>query len=420
MSYFSQIGIFGWDHLEPVILASILTNKAVLLMGDHGANKTEGCGAISAAVFGASKFVPYDTSLVQADDLMGYINPAALSEGRMEYISTPDAIWDATSCLLDEINRCNPFNAAKFFEIVRSRTINGRKTALQFVWAAVNPPDQYNTAHMDRAQVSRFVVLQVPSLSELSVENRRKVLEPRTRTAPGSIQALMARAAAAKVPVTQAQKIENISIKLAEELVKSGVKFSARQLVDLRNLLVNMDRVALCFPELQVTEGSMSLAILGLIPEITGLVRGSPADKNAVISKINVIIKGFKFSDPIMMASTLKELVSAKSKDTHGWASTAVERIMTEEFPQADIESAWDALRSRTDVEKSLVDTIRRALATKKANLRLIQSGTFGSTFVEAVEPVLREALDSFGGGPRKKAAAKSDATGAKVKGKVK
>jgi MoxR-like ATPase len=216
MSYFSKLGIIGWDTIEPIILGAILSNKSVLLVGSHGANKTDGCQRISKAVYGEeSKFVPYDTSLVNADDLLGFLHPAKLAKGEMDYISTPDSIWDATSCLLDEINRCNPYNAAKFFEIVRSRTINGRETALEFVWAACNPPSKYNTAHMDAAQVSRFIVLEVPTFGEMSVADRRKVLSMSGDGSPGLLKPLIDAARTAKVSKAQEKAIHEKTMKLA-------------------------------------------------------------------------------------------------------------------------------------------------------------------------------------------------------------
>ena len=34
------LGIVGWDHLEPVILAALATESPLLLVGSHGSAKT--------------------------------------------------------------------------------------------------------------------------------------------------------------------------------------------------------------------------------------------------------------------------------------------------------------------------------------------------------------------------------------------
>ena len=47
---FNQINIYGWDDIEPLILAALVSELPVLLIGDIGSNKTEGAEAISRAM----------------------------------------------------------------------------------------------------------------------------------------------------------------------------------------------------------------------------------------------------------------------------------------------------------------------------------------------------------------------------------
>ena len=48
--YFDDLGIYGWDGIEPLILSAILSDLSVLLIGDIGTNKTEGAKTIAEAV----------------------------------------------------------------------------------------------------------------------------------------------------------------------------------------------------------------------------------------------------------------------------------------------------------------------------------------------------------------------------------
>jgi MoxR-like ATPase len=395
MGYFSKLGIIGWDRIEPIILGAILSNKSVLLKGAHGSNKTEGCKVISEAVFGeGTKFVPYDTSLVNADDLLGFLHPGKLAQGKMEFISTPDSIWDATSCLLDEINRCNPYNAAKFFEIVRSRTINGRKTALEFVWAACNPPDKYNTAHMDAAQVSRFVVLTVPTFSDLSVAQRRKLMGLNGDRTVGSLKPLIDAARKAKVSKAQAKSIDEKTMKLSTTLNNKGVEFSGRQVRDLHALLMNMDRVSSTFEDLpEISEESLTDAIMGLVPESTGLIR-TTADATALRAEVVTIIKGFKLSDPILTASTVAELAKAQGKDMQGWAGVLTDMVMIEEDPKA-VAAGWEEITKRKDITPAIFDALRQSFAAKDAILTMTNKGKDTPT-VDAAN-VLAVSLKTFG-----------------------
>ncbi len=400
MGYFSKLGILGWDRIEPIILGAMLSNKSVLLKGAHGANKTEGCQRISEAVFGeGTKFVPYDTSLVNADDLLGFLHPGKLAEGDMEYISTPDSIWDATSCLLDEINRCNPYNAAKFFEIVRSRTINGRKTALEFVWAACNPPDKYNTAHMDAAQVSRFVVLTIPTFTDLNVVERRKLMTLTGDGSTGLLKPLMDAARTAEVSTFQEKAINDKTYKLATTLNSKGVEFSGRQVRDLHALLMSMDRISSTFEDLpEISEESMTDAIMGLVPECTGLIR-TQADATALRAEVVTIMKGFKLSDPILIATSVAELAKAKAKDVQGWAGALTEMLMAEEDSKA-VSDGWQEVQKRNDLHPAIFDALRQSFAAKDAILTMTKKGK-DTPVVDAME-TLATSLKTFGPPSRK------------------
>ena len=52
---FDELGIYGWDVVEPLVLAAIVADLPVLLIGDIGTNKTEGSKTIAQAVLGASQ-----------------------------------------------------------------------------------------------------------------------------------------------------------------------------------------------------------------------------------------------------------------------------------------------------------------------------------------------------------------------------
>lgn len=390
-SYFSDLGIIGWQDIEPIILGAILSNKSVLLNGMHGANKTEGCALISEAAFGeGTKFVPYDTSLVNADDLLGFLNPARLQAGEIEYISTPDSIWDATSCLLDEINRCNPYNAAKFFEIVRARTINGRKTDLQFVWAACNPPDKYNTAHMDPAQVSRFVVLNVPTYGELSKADQKKVMNLGERGAAGSLKPLLDQARVATIPAGQAKAIEAKVMKLAEVMNKAGIQFSGRQVRDLHTMFSNMDRISQVFEGLEINEQILCTAVMGLVPEATGLIR-TTIDKSKVEAEIATILHGFKLSDPVLTAANVAELCKAKIKDGAGLAAAIADMLHAEDDPKM-IETAWQNITARQDIQPDVFKTLRQTFAARAALIKLPQDAK-----VEDAAAAVKAELNNYG-----------------------
>jgi len=51
--FFDDLGIYGWDPIEPLILSALLSDLPVLLIGDIGTNETEGAKTIAKGVLKA-------------------------------------------------------------------------------------------------------------------------------------------------------------------------------------------------------------------------------------------------------------------------------------------------------------------------------------------------------------------------------
>src|SRR5262249_58780250 len=74
------LGIAGWDHLEPVILAALATETPLLLIGPHGSAKTLVLSRLSEALGLAHRH--YNASLLNFDDLVGFPVPES---GKLVY-----------------------------------------------------------------------------------------------------------------------------------------------------------------------------------------------------------------------------------------------------------------------------------------------------------------------------------------------
>ena len=71
------------------MLAAIVADLPVLLIGDIGTNKTERSKTIAQAVLGpASPFRHYEVPTLNFDDLVGFLNPKGLAKGVLEVLST--------------------------------------------------------------------------------------------------------------------------------------------------------------------------------------------------------------------------------------------------------------------------------------------------------------------------------------------
>jgi hypothetical protein len=166
---FEGLGIAGWGELEPCLLAAMKTRTPILLIGDRGTNKTESAYRIVRAVQGKNcNFQKYDTADSSLDDILGFPDMRKLESGEVGYIGTGTSIWNKTGVIWTEINRASPMFQGKLLEVVRTGTIHGMRTTVEFQFADCNPPRAtgksvgHDTYFMQDALAARFFCLHVP------------------------------------------------------------------------------------------------------------------------------------------------------------------------------------------------------------------------------------------------------------------
>jgi len=89
-----SLNLFGLDHLDPVILASLADESTLLLIGRHGTAKSELLNRIAAAL--KLKHRHYNASLIAFDDLLGFPVPNP-ERTALTYLRTEGDLWD---CLM--------------------------------------------------------------------------------------------------------------------------------------------------------------------------------------------------------------------------------------------------------------------------------------------------------------------------------
>lgn len=246
-----SLGIVGWNHLEPVILAALATESPLLLIGPHGSAKTLILTRLAEALGLAHRH--YNASLLNFDDLVGFPVP---DNGRLVYLQTPATIWDAESVLFDEISRCRPELQNKLFPIVHEKVVQGvRLEKLRHRWGAMNPPpaadgsgtggtSEYAGAEpLDIALADRFgFIVPVPSLGELRRTDQLTVLrglEPvddvasRLREALEAIRAAI-QAIGSELRIAAADYVQI----LAQKLAAADHPVSTRRAVQLTRNIV--------------------------------------------------------------------------------------------------------------------------------------------------------------------------------------
>ena len=157
-------GVYGFDDLEPLIFAALITEDPLMLLGPSGTGKTYLLNTLSEVL--GLEHRHYNASLVAFDDLVGFPFPDQ-EKGSVEFLQTPATIWGAQSVLIDEISRCKPEHQNRLFALIHERRIQGLPlTGLKYRWAAMNPPaadnqsdeDYVGSEPLDPALADRFAL----------------------------------------------------------------------------------------------------------------------------------------------------------------------------------------------------------------------------------------------------------------------
>ena len=179
------LGLFGWSHLEPVILAALASESPLLLIGKHGSAKSFILERLAKSL--GLTFRCYNASLINYDDLVGIPVPVN-NNTALSYISSPNAIWDAEVVFIDELNRTKPELQNKLFPIIYDKRVQWTNLAkLKYRWAAMNPPGKDDDEEddlsyigalpLDPALADRFpYIIEVPTWDNLNDEDKRNML----------------------------------------------------------------------------------------------------------------------------------------------------------------------------------------------------------------------------------------------------
>ena len=135
--YLRAIGAYSFDRAAPVILAALVTEDPLLLIGASGTGKTFLLNSLSEAL--GLEHRHYNASLISFDDLVGFPFPDPDRTG-VRFLQTPATVWGAESVLVDEISRCKPEHQNRLFSLIHERRLQGiALDRLRFRWAAMNP-----------------------------------------------------------------------------------------------------------------------------------------------------------------------------------------------------------------------------------------------------------------------------------------
>src|SRR5262249_31449720 len=184
-SHLAALGVLGFDALEPIVLAALISEDPLLLIGTSGTGKTFMLNSLSEAL--GLEHRHYNASLIAFDDLVGFPYPDA-KRGGVKFLETPATVWGAQSVLIDEISRCKPEHQNRLFSLVHERRIQGiALPRLRFRWAAMNPcsadqngaEDYAGSEALDPALADRFALfVRACDWDELTPDERMVIAAP--------------------------------------------------------------------------------------------------------------------------------------------------------------------------------------------------------------------------------------------------
>lgn len=175
-----SLGMVGWNHLEAPIIASLVMETPLLLIGDHGTAKSMVLERLADAL-GVS-FRHYNASILNFDDLIGFPAPDDQRQS-IRYLRSGMDAWDAEAIFVDEISRCRPDMQNRLFPLIYDRKLQGLSLdKLKFRWSAMNPPPSeedpnryFGSFELDDAFADRYDwIVKVPS--KLSSHERRQII----------------------------------------------------------------------------------------------------------------------------------------------------------------------------------------------------------------------------------------------------
>ena len=179
------LGVWGFDTQEPIILAALVTEDPLLLIGPSGTGKTYLLNTLSEAL--GLEHRHYNASLISFDDLVGFPFPEA-ETGAVKFLETPATVWGAESVLIDEISRCKPEHQNRLFSLVHERRLQGiALERLRYRWAAMNPvsgadqsaEDYTGSEALDPALADRFALfVHAADWSGLKGAEQRSIADP--------------------------------------------------------------------------------------------------------------------------------------------------------------------------------------------------------------------------------------------------
>jgi MoxR-like ATPase len=288
ISFAAGLGLYGIDTVEPLLLAALISEEPLLLIGTHGVGKSLLLLKLAEALELDSRH--YNASMVNFDDLVGF--PVPDGRGGLDYLRTPSTVWPAQCLFIDEIARARPDVQNKLFSLIHEKRVQGLPLErLIYRWAAMNPVlagDRYDGCEpLDIALADRFaLVVQMPGWLQWPRDVQRQVLLAQPAPVEPAVAARLrafVRVGKRLLPMLldqQGPRLADYLSLLANRLWEEGAEISPRRAgMMLRNLVA----VALAASMTCRNESFADIALLTLQSSLPHPAAGQSINPLAVV-----------------------------------------------------------------------------------------------------------------------------------------
>ena len=153
--FLNALGLYLTEPVGSFLLASMAVGLKPLLIGLPGMAKTmlaQRLGEVLAP--GATKTL--DASTSSFDEIRGYIQPDSLREGRVQIVPGPWSVYEDRLLFVDELSRAPVYAQSRWLQLIHEHRVDGKETALEWVIAAMNPPNTEGCFGLGTATADRF------------------------------------------------------------------------------------------------------------------------------------------------------------------------------------------------------------------------------------------------------------------------
>ena len=302
-SIFRNLGIYGWEQNEPVIVAALVAQLPIMIVGPQGACKTEAGRAIARGIYGDGvRFASYYCPNIHPEMITGPIDIRQYKAGKFDYLRTPISVWDKEVVLFDEPTRAPTAIQSSVLEFVRTRRWLDMPTATKLVMSASNPPElDHTTTYISLPLASRFVYVWAPSISRVmkSVDDFRDAVYADVGisnpigqgTNSSRCMSFILDARDVNIEGVIDPEIMSSALKMiASELHTQGIQWSIRQAQYLRRMIEGLFRVYVYNRAVDYLNGdTLVKLVLSTCPEYFGVVPHNTATVSGDVDIPNVM-----------------------------------------------------------------------------------------------------------------------------------